>query len=77
MVEFDIKLPRKQNVVWLPKVLINSLGRNLKVTPNSVAAVLYGADTDPQAVLDSLDIIRQDLQLRLKKKTDLPGAGGK
>jgi hypothetical protein len=74
MVEFDLKLPREQNVVWLPKVLINSLGRNLKLTPNSVAAVLYGADADLGAVISSIELIKQDLELRLKRKTGLTGA---
>jgi len=48
MVEFDLELPRERNVVWLPRVPINSLGRNLKLTPNSVAAVLYGADANEE-----------------------------
>ena len=76
MVEFTIKLPRKQNVMWLPKVLVESLGRDLKITPNSVAAVLYSADADLGAIISSLELIKQDLELRLKRKTGLIGAKG-
>jgi hypothetical protein len=69
LVEFDLALPRSgQNVVWLPKVLVNALGRKLKVTPDSVAAVLYGADADLNDVVRSLDIIKQDLQLKASRQ---------
>jgi hypothetical protein len=69
LVEFDLSLPRSgQNVIWLPKVLVQALGRDLKLMPNSVAAVLYGADADLGDVVRSLEIIKQDLQLKASRQ---------
>ena len=65
MVDFDLELPAKQNVVWLPKVLVEALGRKLTITPNSIAAVIYPADADLQDVIQSLEIIKQSLKLKV------------
>jgi hypothetical protein len=63
-------------VIWLPKVLVQSLGRDLKLTPNSVAAVLYGADADLDDVVRSLEIIKQDLQLKATRQATKTGRQG-
>jgi hypothetical protein len=64
VVEFKLRLPEKQNIVWIPKEIVDSLGRKLKIIPNSLAAVLYPESADLHMVLKSLAIIQQDLELR-------------
>lgn len=66
MVEFNIRLPPTQNVVWVPKEIVDAFGRRLTLLPNSVAAVIYPKDADLQAVLKSLRIIQQQLELRIE-----------
>lgn len=66
MVEFDLKVPKRQNIVWLPKQIVNSLGHRLKVVPDSVCAVISAKDCDLNAVLKSLAVIEQGLRLRLE-----------
>jgi hypothetical protein len=68
MVEFKLNLPPKQNVVWVPKEIVDALGRRLKITPNSIAAVLYPEGAELRDVLRSLSIIVQDLELRAHRE---------
>ena len=68
MVDFEFTLPAKQNVVWFPKVLVQSLGRKVKVTPNSIAALMYPADADLDDVIASLNIIAQDLEAKKNRR---------
>jgi hypothetical protein len=69
MVEFDLTLPAKQNVVWLPKVLVNCLGRKVKITTHSIAALMYSANADVDDVLTSLKIIAADLEAKKNQQT--------
>jgi hypothetical protein len=64
VVEFKLTLPEKQNIVWIPKEIADTLGRKLKIMPNSFAAVLYPENADLDMMLKSLAIIQQQLQLR-------------
>jgi len=64
VVEFKLTLPEKQNIVWIPKEIVDTLGRKLKIMPNSFAAVLYPENAELDMVLKSLAIIQQQLQLR-------------
>jgi hypothetical protein len=75
MVELLLKLPRKQNVVWMPKLVVDSLGRELRLVPGSVVAVLYSNRAKIQDVLESLRIIIQDLELRTRLETENGGQG--
>lgn len=68
MVDFNLKLPSSQNIVWIPQEIVNAFGRKLTVTPNSVAAVLYPQDADLEEVAKSLGIIKQELELRAARK---------
>lgn len=68
LVEFNLTLPEKQNVVWIPKEIVETLGRKLKVASNSFAAVVYPEDAELADVVESLRIIIQDLELRSKRK---------
>jgi len=64
LVDYKLKLPKRQNVVWIPKPIADALGRRLRVTAATAAAVLYPADSDLEPVIQSLDVIRQDLAIR-------------
>ncbi len=64
MVEFELKLPKTQNIVWVPKEIVNALGRNLRLVPNSIAAVVYPEGADLMYVCKSLRIIIADLENR-------------
>jgi hypothetical protein len=75
MVEFKLKLPRTQNIVWIPKPVADCLGRDLRIMPNSAAAVLYSAKASTREVIQSLSILLQDLQYKLEREEKK--AGGK
>ncbi len=66
MVEFDVPINKKQRVAYIPKVLVQSLGHHLRIVPNTRAAVMYPSDASIEQVLDSLQIIMQDLELKAK-----------
>jgi hypothetical protein len=68
MVDFSLRLPRSQNIVWIPQEIVNAFGRNLTISPNSVAAALYPEGADLDDVARSLSIIVQDLELRAARK---------
>ena len=68
MINFKLKLPASQNVVWLPKQIVETFGRSLTLTPTAKAALLYSDNTRLEEVLESLGIIEQELTLRIKQK---------
>ena len=54
MVEFEVPINRKQRLAYIPKVLVKSFGYNLKITPNTKAAVMYSSATTLKDVLRSI-----------------------
>jgi hypothetical protein len=68
VVDFKLRLPSTQNIVWIPQEIVNAFGRKLTITPNSIAAVLYPDNADLEDVAKSLGIIKQDLELRAARK---------
>ncbi len=66
MVEYKLNLPKEQNVVWIPKPVVESLGKRLNLLPDSLAALLYPQDADLQEVVSSLKIIESGLNLRIR-----------
>ena len=66
MVEFDLRINRKQQSVYFPDVLVEALGFNLKVLPNDSAAILYSEDADDEAVIKSVQPLLQGLQLKVE-----------
>jgi hypothetical protein len=72
MVEYKINLPKSQNVIWLPKAVVETLGKKLRLLPDSNAALIYPQDADPEDVLSSLKIIESALALR-KRISDKEG----
>jgi hypothetical protein len=71
MVEFKLKLPRTQNIVWIPKPVADCLGRDLRIMPNSAAAVVYSASADTTDIIESLQVLLHDLQNKAKRETKL------
>jgi len=68
MVELELKLNARQNVVHIPRLLTNSMGRRFKIVPNSLAAILYPYDARLEDVLASLRVLIQDLELRTQRE---------
>jgi len=64
MVEFKIKIHPQQRLTRIPKILAENFGTVWTLVPNRDAAVIFAENADPRAVLRSLAIIQQELQLR-------------
>jgi len=69
-VEFELKLPKTQNIVWIPSEVVASLGRKLRLVPGSMSAVLYSEGADLRTVCQSLRIIIQDLELPAGRQSE-------
>jgi hypothetical protein len=63
--EFKVRVG-PQGHIYLPKVVREALGKELKIIPNAHAAAIYPANAQPQAIIASLQLIIQDLKLRLE-----------
>lgn len=60
-----------QGHYYLPKILRDSWGTRLIITPNLKAGVLYPSNTNPQDVLKSLEVLMLDFQHRVEKQENL------
>ena len=70
MVEFEIRVHPKQKLAYFPKVIIKTLGTELKAVPNAKAMVLYPKEADLKTVIKSLKIILQDLELKAEEEAN-------
>ena len=61
--EFELKTGA-QGHVYFPKNIRKMLGNRITILPNSCAAALYPEGSNLQAVISSLELIIQDLELR-------------
>jgi hypothetical protein len=68
MVEFKLKVNEKQGTAYIPKVVRESLGFNLKLLPDSEAAAIYREGSDTARVIRSLERIIENLRFRLEAK---------
>jgi hypothetical protein len=68
MVEFKLKVNEKQGTAYIPKVVRESLGFNLKLLPNSEAAAIYREGSDTARVIHSLERIVEYLKLQLEEE---------
>ncbi len=66
MVEFQVPINRKQRLAYIPKVLVEALGHDLTILPNTRAALMYPAGAPLNEVLESLQIIQRHLELKMK-----------
>jgi len=68
MVEFEVNVNRQQRLVYIPKKVLESLGHSLTILPDSNAAILYPTGKDPETVVESVQLLLQDLQFRVRSK---------
>ncbi len=59
MVEFQIPINKKQRVAYIPKVLVESLGNQVKIVPNTKAALMFRSDATQEEILHSIHIITE------------------
>jgi hypothetical protein len=71
MVEFEINVNRDQRLVYIPKKVVESLGHSLTIVPDCNAAILYPTGEDPETVVKSVEVLLQDLRLRIPPKARL------
>ena len=58
MVNFDIPINRKQNSAYIPKTLTREFGYEVRITPDTRAALLYPRDATITDLLRSLEHLR-------------------
>ena len=68
--EIKLKIHKKQGVVYFPKRLREQFGLRPVILPNDMAAVMYSANTEPQDVIKSLEVLIKHLELRTEKPRD-------
>lgn len=68
MVEFKINVNRSQRLVYIPKKVLEVLGHSLTIVPDMNAAVLYPTGQNLEIVAKSVEILLQDLRLRIESK---------
>ncbi len=64
-------------VVYLPRELRESLGKHVRLLPDSLAAIIYGADTPLEEVRESVNILLQDIELRIKSSKNAAASAQK
>lgn len=62
MVEFELKIHRKQGTAYIPKEIREALGTEIKAVPNRAAVLLYPKNMAIKDVVKSLIIIKEDLE---------------
>ncbi len=67
MVEINVKVNPTHRLAYLPKILVESLGSDLTVKPDSRVAVIYPRVEDPKVVASGLRIILRSLELGPRK----------
>ena len=65
MVEIETKIT-ESGVLYIPKEIRQCFGRSMKIIPNATAALFFPSNTNYTDVLASLDIIRRDIEHRMK-----------
>lgn len=65
MVEIQTKIT-ESGVLYIPKEIRQCFGRTMKIIPNATAALFFPSNIGYSDVLASLDIIRRDIEHRLK-----------
>jgi hypothetical protein len=73
MVELRTKVTGK-GILYVPKEIREAFGRNMRIIPNSTAALFFPDGADYEDVLRSLEIIEADLKHRieLQRKAKCP-----
>jgi hypothetical protein len=72
MVELEIKLNARQNVVHIPRLITDSMhSRHFKIILDSQVAILYASNVTVQDILPSLNLLIQQLELRIERESRL------
>jgi hypothetical protein len=64
VVEFKVKVHRKQRQAYIPKAVVEDLGHELRLLPDKNAAVIYPEGKSLAKVLESVRLLLRDLELR-------------
>ena len=67
--EFNLKTG-PQGHVYFPKKIREYFGEKMKLVPNARAGVIFPENADPKQVIASLEVIIQDLKLRVKEASE-------
>jgi hypothetical protein len=66
--EIELKIHKKQGVVYFPKRLRKQFGLTPVILPNDIAAILYSPSADPVDIIKSLQVLIKHLELRVEKE---------
>ncbi|NVM28844.1 MAG: hypothetical protein HWN65_08370 [Candidatus Helarchaeota archaeon] len=71
MVKYDKNLDRN-NKIHLPKPVRKSFGYSKKIViqPNELTALIYPANTNPEDILNSLNVLKQEIENEIKRKNN-------
>ena len=64
MVEFVIRV-NQQRTAYIPKEIVEGLGYDWVMVPNTKAAVIYTCQCDLETAIRSIEVILEGLKLRL------------
>jgi len=64
MVEFVIRV-NQQRTAYIPKEIVEGLGYDWVMVPDTKAAVIYASQCDLEAAIRSVEVILEGLKLRL------------
>ena len=68
MVDFDLKIHKKQQTVYINKKIIDTLGYELIIQLNAVSGVIYPKGVHKREVIRSLEIILNNICLHTVKR---------
>jgi hypothetical protein len=69
MVELEIKLNARQNVVHIPRLITDSMhSRHFKIILDSQLAILYPSNAIVEDILPSLHLLIQQLELQVERE---------
>jgi len=74
VVEFVIRV-NQQRTAYIPKEIVEGLGFDWVLVPNTRAAVIYARECDLDAAIRSVEVILEGLRLRLANQRK--GGGGR
>jgi len=66
MVEFKIRINPAQRITYFPKTLVEQFGHELRVFPNTNAAIFFSKDSPLEFVIESVELLLADLRLKQK-----------
>jgi hypothetical protein len=61
--EYKIRVHPSERQTYIPKALVESLGSELTIFPDKVAAILYRTGEDPAVVIASVRVLLRHLEL--------------